>query len=254
MLRLALFAVSLGLMVQVQAQIPGSGIQGNGIPASVTSPTADGRLHGIPASVVSPKPPIHGVHPNHFGVAHRRTMRPFGDERRRHILVPVPIFYPAYGQTLDAESTVADPGRVDAYEEDPVTSDEDRPLTPDEESLRRAYLQGAKDALTRETNRYGRHYMDSRENSRTSEQAKSSPPSKPTETAAAEEAQRPDDSPSTVFVFKDGRQLETKNFAIMGKTLYDFSSSGLKKVELSDLDTTATQKANDDRGINVKLP
>jgi hypothetical protein len=252
MLRLASFAVSLGLVVQVQAQVPGPGIQGNGIPASVTSPTADGRLHGVPASVVSPKPPIQGSQPiHHFGVAHRRPLRPFGDERRRHILVPVPIFYPAYGQTLDAERTVADPGVVDANEEDPVTSDEDRPLTPDEESMRRAYLQGAKDALTREANRYGRHY-NSREDSRTA--TKVTPSSKDAETPVADEPQRPDDSPSTVFIFKDGRQLETKNFAIMGKTLYDFSSSGLKKVELSDLDTSATQKANDDRGITVKLP
>jgi hypothetical protein len=183
-------------------------------------------------------------------------MKPFGDGRRRQVLVPVPVplFYPAYGQTLDAESAVADPGVVDANEEDPVTSDEDRPLTPDEESLRRAYLQGARDALTRESNRYGRHSGDSRENSRTTSPPNPSSSAKNTETAVAEEPQRPDDSPSTVFIFKDGRQLETKNFAIMGKMLYDFSSSGLKKVELSDLDTSATQRANDDRGINVKLP
>jgi hypothetical protein len=168
-------------------------------------------------------------------------------------VVPVPLFYPAYGQTLDAQSTVADPGVVDADQGDIVTSDEDRPLTPDEEELRRAYLQGAKDALTRQESRYGRHYMDSRESSRTASAPKPSP-SKQTEAAAAEEAQRPDNSPTTVFIFKDGRQLETKNFAIMGQTLYDFSSSGLKKVELSDLDTTATQRANDDRGITVKLP
>ena len=56
------------------------------------------------------------------------------------------------------------------------------------------------------------------------------------------------------FIFKDGHQIETRNFAIMGETLYDFSGSVLKKVQLTDLDKNATVKANDDRGITVKLP
>jgi hypothetical protein len=40
----------------------------------------------------------------------------------------------------------------------------------------------------------------------------------------------------------------------MGQTLYDISSGVVKKVQLTDLDTAATIKANDDRGIVVKLP
>ena len=65
---------------------------------------------------------------------------------------------------------------------------------------------------------------------------------------------RENNSPKTVFIFKDGHQIETRNFAIVGQTLYDFSDSGLKKVQLSEMDKDATVKANDDRGIQVKLP
>jgi hypothetical protein len=63
-----------------------------------------------------------------------------------------------------------------------------------------------------------------------------------------------DKTPATVFIFKDGHQLETKNYAIMGGTLFDFSGKLVKKIQLDDLDPTATVKANDDRGVQVKLP
>ena len=63
-----------------------------------------------------------------------------------------------------------------------------------------------------------------------------------------------DNSPSAVFIFKDGHKLETRNFAIMGTTLYDLSSSTVKKVSLVDLNKDATIKENDDRGIQIKLP
>jgi hypothetical protein len=36
--------------------------------------------------------------------------------------------------------------------------------------------------------------------------------------------------------------------------LFDFSGQALKKIQIEDLDSAATLKANDDRGILVKLP
>jgi hypothetical protein len=112
-----------------------------------------------------------------------------------------------------------------------------------EDALRQAYLQGAHDALTEQQ----RGRQDALAASR------STPPAKPSAPATAK-APEPDNSPSAVFIFKDGRQLEVKNYAIMGQTLYDLSSGVMKKVQLTDLDTVATLKANDDRGITVKLP
>jgi hypothetical protein len=83
-------------------------------------------------------------------------------------------------------------------------------------------------------------------------------PESPPETAAAEPAQPPlsraqEDEPRTVLVFKDGRQLEVSNYAIMGSNLYLFAGDH-RKISLTDLDLNATRKANDDRGIEFRVP
>jgi hypothetical protein len=75
------------------------------------------------------------------------------------------------------------------------------------------------------------------------------------ETAAA----LPDPSPATpqpetVLVFKDGHQLEVENYAIVGSTLYDLTEGHRRRIDLSDLDLTATAKQNDDRGIDFRVP
>ena len=104
--------------------------------------------------------------------------------------------------------------------------------------------------------RYGEHYMDSRERRRQQpqEERKSDRQSEPSEDS---EAQAPapveDKTPATVFIFKDGHQLETKNYAIMGGTLFDFSGKVLKKIQMEEIDSAATLKANDDRGVVMKL-
>jgi len=62
------------------------------------------------------------------------------------------------------------------------------------------------------------------------------------------------DQPSTVLVYRDGHSIEIKNYAIVGDLLYDFSSDHRRKIPLSNLDLTATQKQNDDRGVDFRLP
>ena len=63
-----------------------------------------------------------------------------------------------------------------------------------------------------------------------------------------------DDSTATVFIFKDGHRIITRNFAIFGKTLYDYSARPTTKTQLDELDMEATRKINDDRGTPVHLP
>jgi hypothetical protein len=123
--------------------------------------------------------------------------------------------------------------------------------------LRAAYLQGARDAMNRQSDsRYGEHYTDSRERHREQPQEEKKS-DRQSQTSDDSEAQAPapveDKTPATVFVFKDGHQLETKNYAIMGGTLFDFSSKVLKKIQIEEIDSAATLKANDDRGVAVKL-
>ncbi|HEY2168106.1 MAG TPA: hypothetical protein VGJ30_00655, partial [Candidatus Angelobacter sp.] len=126
-----------------------------------------------------------------------------------------------------------------------------------DDELRAAYLQGAQDAMSRQSDsRYGEHYTDSRERSRQRPQEerrseKQSQPNNENDTHASAPVE--DKTPATVFIFKDGHQLETKNYAIMGGTLFDFSSKMLKKIQMDEIDSAATLKANDDRGVTMKL-
>src|SRR6185312_3336448 len=265
MLRLAVVSAFLLFVSQAPAQM-----FSHGIPAGATSPEPDGRQHGIPSNVQSPTPLPPGVHPpgaafNFFhGPLHR-----FGNPHRK-VIVPVPVFYPIYGygdggypadpyvQQPNVQQppteTASDPAQSDSSQ----TAAQEQANATDEDILRQAYLQGARDALRdslskdRDANRYGDHYLDSREQQNTRASV-----DKPTDKPAPAPSSAPakaDNEPSTVFIFKDGHQIETKNFAIMGETLYDFSGTGLKKVQLTDLDKDKTTKANDDRGITVKLP
>jgi hypothetical protein len=77
---------------------------------------------------------------------------------------------------------------------------------------------------------------------------------KPAPPEPAEEPKPAADQPSTILVFHDGHTVEVKNYAIVGDVLYDFSADHRKKIALADLDLTATQKQNEDRGIDFRLP
>ncbi len=225
----------------------------HGIPASVVSPEPDGRQHGVPASVVSPTQIPFGVNPPLFNGAFRvhGPLRRFGTPAHhgRPIFIPVPVFYSYY---MDGYPSIADPSVPDATANDSAAaqqqsakSDASQPAG-DDQALRDAYLQGARDALRKEESRYTERFTDSRERSSRTEPA---PQPKP----AAQSAAAEDSSPATVFIFKDGHQLETRNYAIMGETLFDFSGKMVKKIQMAEIDTVATAKANDDRGVQVKL-
>jgi hypothetical protein len=71
-------------------------------------------------------------------------------------------------------------------------------------------------------------------------------------------ASRPEEpvvaQPSTVLVFKDGHQAEVQNYAIVSETLFDFSEGRSHKIQLADLDLPATQKVNDERGVDFRVP
>lgn len=219
-------------------------VQSNGPAASVLSPTSPGIAHGAPASVTS-RAPVSRAFLN--GSAPRVTFgAPRPHHRRRHnanAVVPVPIFIPAY-PLGDSSYSPSDPAPAYASgDSEQTTSD-----AADTEALRQAYVRGAHDALAaaqqRGDSRYGEHYLDSREKAQTSR--------KSAEDSTA--PQQPDDSPATIFVFKDGHKITTQNYAIQGGTLYDFSNDHLTKVKLAEIDVDATKKANDELGITVRLP
>ncbi len=60
--------------------------------------------------------------------------------------------------------------------------------------------------------------------------------------------------PATVLVFRDGRRTDVKNYAIVADLFYDLSDRLPKKILLADLDLSATIAANQERGLEFRLP
>ncbi len=93
------------------------------------------------------------------------------------------------------------------------------------------------------------------------EEEEAPPPARPAATPIASRpaAAAPEPAPvreqrPTILVFRDGHRLEVGNYAIVGDQLFNFSDSGPRKIALSDLDVNATEKVNDDRGVQFRLP
>jgi hypothetical protein len=78
--------------------------------------------------------------------------------------------------------------------------------------------------------------------------ARSAPP------APRQEAHGESPVPPTVLVFRDQRKKEIQNYAIVGQTLWNFAPQRTEKISLADLDLAATTKANDERGVDFKVP
>lgn len=81
-------------------------------------------------------------------------------------------------------------------------------------------------------------------------QAQAAPP-----VAAPAAAQAPAEPPppATVLVLRDGKQVETTNYAVMDQTLWNFSARPVQKIPLTSIDLRASEKANSDRGVDFSL-
>lgn len=79
--------------------------------------------------------------------------------------------------------------------------------------------------------------------------ARSGPQPQPREDAGADPP-----APSTVLVFRDQHRQEIQNYAITGTTLTAFAPQRTQRISLADLDIPATTKANDDRGVDFRVP
>jgi len=223
-------ALVLGAMVlPSSAQVTGRNSNGfgtsiHGVPPSVTSFNFGGQrgFHGVPASVTSLGFGSSGFQLNRPF----RTNRPFGFRHHNNSrfaspffgdIVAVPYPYPMY---------VMDPGVDDSMEEDYLGG----PTIFDR--------RGSGEDYRRPQPREERDYRD-----RSDEAPAAQPvPEKPA-------PQQP-----TLLVFKDGHQGQVLNYAIVGETLYDLSDGRAKKVALAELDLSATEKQNDERGVDFRVP
>ena len=56
------------------------------------------------------------------------------------------------------------------------------------------------------------------------------------------------------FIFRDGRRISARNYAIAGQTLWILDEHAAKKFSLSELDVDATQQANAAKGLDIHIP
>lgn len=63
-----------------------------------------------------------------------------------------------------------------------------------------------------------------------------------------------DDGPNATLVFRDGVQLAVKNYAISGDTIWVLDEHNTRKVPLAKLDLPATQRINEQNGVEFRLP
>jgi hypothetical protein len=61
-------------------------------------------------------------------------------------------------------------------------------------------------------------------------------------------------TPITTLVFRDGHRIETRNYAIIGDSIWVYTEQDSKKYRLADLDVDTTKKVNSDSGVLFQLP
>lgn len=62
-------------------------------------------------------------------------------------------------------------------------------------------------------------------------------------------------TPPTVLVLRNGQREEVKEYAISGQYLYDYSKPrASRRIALDDLDLEATERANQQRGVQFLIP
>ena len=57
-----------------------------------------------------------------------------------------------------------------------------------------------------------------------------------------------------VLIFRDKHSQEAENYAIVGQTIWLFNEQRATKIPLSEIDIAATEKANEERGVEFQVP
>jgi hypothetical protein len=209
-----------------------SAAQINGVPPSVTSVGFGGRaINGTRPSVTSLG--RNGYAPPNAGVGFHNQFSHNGGDHHHHRSVNGDTYYPyVYAAPV--------PYSVDMDNSDQQEDD--------------SYYQGGPTVFDRRGS--GRDSYIPPTYSGPAHAAASDPTPDAAQAAAEQTAPATPETPqpSTILVYKDGHQVEVGNYAIVGQTLYDLAPGRPRKIALADLDVSATQKQNDDRGITFELP
>src|SRR5437867_5027082 len=94
---------------------------------------------------------------------------------------------------------------------------------------------------------------DEVERLREEQQARYAAPPAPTP-ATPRPAEKSEPSEPTILVFQDKHVQKVHNYAIVGQTLWIFTEQRAHKLPLSSLDIEATRNANEDHGVEFRVP
>lgn len=229
---------TMGELLIAAAMLAGvAGAQVHGVPASVTSyGPGRGPAPGVPASVTS-------LGPNGFGA--QPSLVPgccvLSSPQRHHGNRLGPVWYPAVAYpyySYDIVEAPVDDSMMRGYSGGRTVFDRNGYGGPDAEQT---------------APRVDIHiHTDSSTVSRKGNEVDVAP--RAAEPPAPAIVQELPDPPETELVFKDGRHVSIRNYAIVGDTLYDVESGRTRKIALADLDLAATQKRNEELGVEFRLP
>jgi hypothetical protein len=240
------FALLLG-MAAVLASAPGAGAQINGTPASVSSINSGGHLNstpGVPASITSLGPnglearrPFSNPPPCCINPLLPANPNPplFRRDHHHHSGQFFPLGGPVYLPYAVPYELATEPEAEPTAEAERAQAEQHRggPTIFDRRGSAEA-VGSDRDWYRERSSRLG-----------PAEEASAAAPG--ADTSAA-------DQPQTVLIFKDGRQREVQNYAVVGDVLYDLTPGSRHKIALTDLDLPATAKQNEERGIDFQLP
>ena len=65
---------------------------------------------------------------------------------------------------------------------------------------------------------------------------------------------KPESTPTATLVFRDGHSEQIQNYAIVGNTLWVFTEDHARKIPIAQINTDATERANEQRGIDLHVP
>lgn len=189
-------------------------------------PSPSNQVFAVPAWLTGA-----GPRPNHNNGFNGRRGASFG-------IGYYPAFYPSYYDgTLNYGPTNYGPADSTTSSQGQIVVIEPRNLS-DSPASREALLERRLDDQARELDRI--------------RQEKNNPP-KADSTAAASDAGE-DSQPATILVFKDKRSVElVHNYAIVGSNLFVMGRNH-RKIPLADLDLAATARANEEAGLEFKMP
>jgi hypothetical protein len=59
--------------------------------------------------------------------------------------------------------------------------------------------------------------------------------------------------PATVFIYRDGHEMEVHDYAILGQTLWVFAGQTARKFPLADFNIAASRQVNEEHGVEFPL-